>query len=97
MSSLQVLRIQSPEGTKRIEISASSSTCQLFEQVYSAFELNSYDFSLYRERNQKCEIVSSKSKTLKGLGVKHGDMLYLQSVNGANLFPEKYSVCISYK
>ncbi|KAK9703054.1 NPL4 family [Popillia japonica] len=87
-----LLRVQSPEGTKRIEISASSSTCQLFEQVYSAFELNSYDFGLFRERNQKNEIVSSKSKTLRGLGIKHGDMLYLQSVNGANLFPEKFSV-----
>uniref|UniRef100_A0A6P7FF04 Nuclear protein localization protein 4 homolog n=1 Tax=Diabrotica virgifera virgifera TaxID=50390 RepID=A0A6P7FF04_DIAVI len=81
-----LLRVQSPEGTKRVEISASSTTCQLFETVHDAFELNSFAFALYKEKNKKSEIPSSKSKTVLSLGLRHGDMIYLAPVNGAVLF-----------
>ncbi|XP_022916335.1 nuclear protein localization protein 4 homolog isoform X2 [Onthophagus taurus] len=75
-----MLRVQSADGTKRIEVSSSSLTCQLYEQVYQSFGLNSYDFALYKERNRKDEIISSKSKTVRSLGVKHGDMIYLTPI-----------------
>lgn len=82
------LRIQSPEGTKRIEIKTSDTTCQLYERVHSTFDLNSFTFALYKQKNQKDEIASSKSKTLKTVGLCHGDMLYLSPVNGAILFSQ---------
>lgn len=81
-----MLRVQSPEGTKRIEVSASASTCQLFETIHDAFDLNSFAFALYKEKNKKNEIASSKSKTVRSLGLRHGDMIYLAPVNGSVLF-----------
>ncbi|KAF7280486.1 hypothetical protein GWI33_005827 [Rhynchophorus ferrugineus] len=81
-----LLRIQSPEGTKRIEISSSSTTCQLFEAIYETFNLNSFGFALYKQRNRKDEISSSKTKSLKTVGLKHGDMIYLCPLNGSVLF-----------
>lgn len=80
------MRVQSPEGTKRIEIPSTSTSCQLFEAVHDTFELNSFAFALYKEKNKKNEIASSKSKTLQNLGLRHGDMIYLAPVNGAVLF-----------
>lgn len=85
--SFKILRVQSPEGTKRIEIKASDTTCSLFERVHDSFEMNSFAFGLYRERNQKNEIASSKTKTVSNLGLRHGDMIYLFPLNGAVLFP----------
>ncbi|KAK5641222.1 hypothetical protein RI129_009769 [Pyrocoelia pectoralis] len=83
-----LLRVQSSEGTKRIEIKTSDTTCQLYERVHSTFDLNSFAFALYKQKNQKDEIASSKSKTLISVGLHHGDMLYLTPVNGAIVFPE---------
>lgn len=84
----QLLRIQSPEGTKRIEINPTDTTCQLFEKVHSTFDFNSFAFALYKQKNQKDEIASSKSRTVAGIGLHHGDMVYLMPVNGAVLFPQ---------
>nr|XP_023016684.1 nuclear protein localization protein 4 homolog [Leptinotarsa decemlineata] len=81
-----LLRVQSAEGTKRIELTPSTSTCQLFETIHNAFDLNSFAFALYREKNKQNEICSSKTKTLGTLGLRHGDMIYLVPVNGAVLF-----------
>lgn len=82
-----LLRIQSSDGTKRLEIGGKSTTSQLYEAVYDLFDLNSFTFALYKERNRKDEIISSRTKTVKELGLKHGDMIYLSPVNGAVLFP----------
>lgn len=84
--SLQLLRVQSPEGTKRIEVNASSTTCQLYEMIHDTFNLNSFAFALYKERNKQNEIPSSKTKTIRSLGLHHGDMIYLSSLNGAVLY-----------
>ncbi|XP_056638250.1 nuclear protein localization protein 4 homolog [Diorhabda sublineata] len=81
-----LLRVQSSEGTRRIEIRSSATTCQLFEAVHDAFDLNSFAFALYKEKNRKNEISSSKSTSLLSVGLHHGDMIYLAPVNGAVLF-----------
>ncbi|KAJ8959765.1 hypothetical protein NQ314_006194 [Rhamnusium bicolor] len=82
----KLLRVQSAEGTKRVEVSVSATTSQLFETIHDAFDLNSFAFALYKEKNKKNEIASSKTKTLRTLGLRHGDMIYLAPVNGAVLF-----------
>ncbi|XP_043280769.1 nuclear protein localization protein 4 homolog [Venturia canescens] len=79
------LRVQSPEGTKRIDIGHNDTTKKLFEKVYETFELSSFAFGLFKQRNHKDEIISSRSKTVNELGLKHGDMLYLTPVNGTIL------------
>lgn len=83
----QILRIQSPEGTKRVEVGSTDSTSQLFERVHDTFDLNSFAFALYKERNQRNEITSSKTRSVTTAGLRHGDMLYLLPLNGAVLFP----------
>lgn len=74
--------MQSSEGTKRVEVSASSTTCQLYEIIHDTFNLNSFAFSIYKERNKTNEIPSSKTKTVRSVGLHHGDMIYLSSLNG---------------
>ena len=58
----------------------------MYIQVFDAFELRSFGFGLYKQRNQKDEIVSSRSKTVQSIGIKHGDMLYVSAVNGTVLW-----------
>lgn len=84
----QVLRVQSPEGTKRVEIDLSDSTFDLFEKVFQAFNLNSFGFALYKNRNQNEEIISTKSKRLSDYRLKHGDILYFKPINGTVLFDQ---------
>lgn len=84
----QTLRVQSSEGTKRLEVDPTDTTCQLFEAVHSTFDLSSFAFAIYRERNNKDEVHSSKSRSIKSVGLKHGDMLYLKPLNGTVLFPQ---------
>ncbi|KAK9887863.1 hypothetical protein WA026_000171 [Henosepilachna vigintioctopunctata] len=81
-----LLRVQSPDGTRRVEISGTDTTSKLYEKVHDIFDLNSFAFSLFKERNNKNEIASSKSKIIKTHGLRHGDMIYLVPLNGALLF-----------
>lgn len=83
-----MLRVQSAEGTTRIEVQDTDVTSRLFERVYETLHLNTFGFSLHKDRARKDEIVSSKSRQLREYGLKHGDMLYLSPVNGAVLFDQ---------
>lgn len=83
---LQMLRVQSAEGTQRVEASGSDSTAALYERVHDALRLRSFAFALHRDRARRDELASSKSRRLQDLGLQHGDMLYLSPVNGAVLF-----------
>lgn len=80
--------MQSAEGTHRVDALPSDLTSRLYELVHETLELRSYAFALYQDRNKQQEVISSKSTTLKDIGLKHGDMLYLSPVNGATVFPE---------
>lgn len=85
---LQTLRVQSSEGTARVEVVDTDVTAQLFERVYEALRLTTFGFALHKDRQRKEEIVSSKSRQLRDCGLRHGDMLYLSPVNGAVLFDQ---------
>lgn len=52
----QLLRVQSPEGTKRVEVSPSASIRDLYETIHDAFQLNDFGFGVYRERNFSNEV-----------------------------------------
>lgn len=85
---LQTLRVQSSEGTARIDVLDTEVTAQLFERIYETLHLSSYGFTLHKDRQRKDEITSSKSRRLIDYGLKHGDMLFLSPVNGAVLFDQ---------
>lgn len=74
--------MQSPEGTKRIEISPTESTQCLYDAVREAFALPGYWFSLYKERGRKQEVPSSKSQPIGASGFGHGDLIYMMPNNG---------------
>lgn len=55
--------------------------------MYSDFSLASYAFCLFQNRGHQGEI-SSESKTVQSVGLKHGDLLYLEPLNGAVIFDQ---------
>lgn len=77
---MQLLRVQSPEGTKRIEILPSATVRDLYEQIQNAFQLDGYGFAVYRERNHTKELATSRSQTVEDQNLKHGDMIYLKNL-----------------
>ncbi|XP_046979099.1 nuclear protein localization protein 4 homolog [Vanessa cardui] len=87
-SKKMTLRVQSSEGTTRVEALDTDVTSRLFERVYETLRLNTFGFALYKDRAKKEEITSSKSRQLRDYGLQHGDMLYLSSVNGTVLFDQ---------
>uniref|UniRef100_T1IW71 Nuclear protein localization protein 4 homolog n=1 Tax=Strigamia maritima TaxID=126957 RepID=T1IW71_STRMM len=82
MTEKMIIRVQSPDGTKRIETSAKDSTSKFYENVRDAFSLASVNFALFKKPNKIEEIISSRSKTLHSYGIKHGDMIFLNPLNG---------------
>lgn len=82
-----VLRIQSSEGTKRINVSTDENISGLYEKVREAFALSGFTFSLCRSRSLKDELASTRSKTVLSSGLKHGDILYLLPHEGTQLWP----------
>lgn len=76
-----VLRIQSADGTKRVEIADTGTVRELYDAVQATFEYADNGFALHKERNCTKEIVSSRT-TVKDSGLKHGDMIYLRSAAG---------------
>lgn len=84
----QTLRVQSAEGTARVEVLESDVTARLFERVHEVLCLTSFAFALHKDRARKDEVLSSKTRTLRDYGLQHGDMLFLSPVNGALLFEQ---------
>nr|CAG4651810.1 EOG090X05T8 [Triops cancriformis] len=94
-----LIRIQSPDGMKRVEVTQNDSAQSLFEKAYNAFDLTSYDFGLFKQRNKKEPLMSTRSKTVSQYGLKHGDLIYLEpfsnlkaSDSGTNNFNHKENV-----
>lgn len=58
----------------------------LFSQVYKAFSLTNYGFTLFSDRNRKNEIKSSRSVYLSSLNLKHGDKIYLCPLDPDNIW-----------
>ncbi|CAD1476881.1 unnamed protein product, partial [Heterotrigona itama] len=54
--------------------------------VSKTFELNTNGFGLYKERNHKNELPFSHNKTVSGVRLSHGDMLYLAPQSSTQLW-----------
>lgn len=52
----QTLRVQAPSGTKRLEIDQDATLRKLFDTIQEAYEMPSFDFSVYKERNFQDEV-----------------------------------------
>ncbi|XP_016344868.1 nuclear protein localization protein 4 homolog [Sinocyclocheilus anshuiensis] len=71
-----VIRVQSPEGMKKITSTKRETAAGFLKKVAKEFGFSSNGFSIYLNRNKTGEILS-QNKTLSLLKVKHGDMLFL--------------------
>lgn len=74
-----MLRVQSPEGTKRIEVLPTATLRELYESVHDAFQLDGYNFSVYGERGYKNELPPNSAQTVAGLQLNHGDMIFMKT------------------
>jgi len=76
MSKQLVVRVQSPQGTKRVSASPSETLKTLLSKVQQEFELGPTGWNCYTGRDKKKEL-KALSTTLQAAGIKHGDMLFL--------------------
>ena len=71
------LAIQSQEGQKRAQVSPTAKTEELYKTVQTVFGLSSCQFSLYKKQNKTFPVESSRTKTVKGEKLAHGDRLFM--------------------
>ncbi|XP_062122445.1 nuclear protein localization protein 4 homolog isoform X2 [Drosophila sulfurigaster albostrigata] len=81
MSDKILIRVQSAEGIKRVEISPKSNLKQFYDSVQNALKVDG--FGLFLERNFATELQASGSQ-LVGSTLKHGDMVYLKQIAGTS-------------
>jgi Nuclear pore localisation protein NPL4 len=81
----QIIRVQTPDGMKRVSIPISSTLRDLYEKVYKSLNLVDYGFSLFSDRNCSKEIHSSRSQNLKTGNLKHGDVVYYKQMAGSSV------------
>ncbi|KAI2658310.1 hypothetical protein H4Q32_016350 [Labeo rohita] len=71
-----IIRVQSPEGMKKITSTKRETAAAFLKKVAKEFGFSSNGFSVYLNRNKTGEILS-QNKALSLLKIKHGDMLFL--------------------
>ena len=76
MSKQLVIRIQSPQGTKRVTATPSETLKGFLEKVRREFELGPTGWNCYTGRDKRKELKAAGT-TLQVAGVKHGDMLFI--------------------
>lgn len=81
-----IVRIQSPEhGTKRLETKASEPVADFLDKVQKEFQLGDTGWRVYKTRDKKDWVKTSRAKTVDSYKIKHGDMLYLLPSDGKDL------------
>lgn len=75
MSESITVRVQSPDGTKRISTKLSDRISIFIKQVSKEFNIPPDEFTLHKSRND--DGLTLKDKSLNSLKIRHGDMLYL--------------------
>uniref|UniRef100_A0A8C6T384 Nuclear protein localization protein 4 homolog n=1 Tax=Neogobius melanostomus TaxID=47308 RepID=A0A8C6T384_9GOBI len=68
-----IVRVQSPDGMKKIPSTKRETAAAFLKKVGKEFGFSSNGFSVYQNRNKTGEILSQN----KALSLKHGDMLFL--------------------
>ncbi|XP_005805422.1 nuclear protein localization protein 4 homolog [Xiphophorus maculatus] len=71
-----IIRVQSPDGMKKIPSTKRETAATFLKKVAKEFGFNSNGFSVYINRNKTGEVLS-QNKSLNLLKIKHGDMLFL--------------------
>lgn len=84
---MKLIRVQSPDGTKRVELAKDSTVSQLYEKVFKEFSIDAsrfHEWGIFADRNKTSQLSNSKRTHIHDL-VSHGDMIYLMpAVAGAS-------------
>lgn len=78
-----LLRVQSPDGTKRIEI-LNESLSQLYDIVFKEFKINPEQFGnwgLFTDREKQNRLMNSMTTKAQEV-LSHGDMIYMLQASG---------------
>lgn len=73
-----MIRVQSPDGTKRVEVSKEN-LAALYEKIFKEFKIEGTqvnEWSLYLDRNRSSHIPNTKNTPVTEV-ISHGDMIYL--------------------
>jgi len=73
-----IIRVQSKDGTKRIEILPSSRPRTLYSKVRTDLKLDKNGWALYKVRDGSDLIKERGSYTIADAGLRHGDMIFLR-------------------
>jgi hypothetical protein len=80
-----VIRIQTPDGMKRVNIPGNSTLKDLYDIAYKTLNLLDYGFSLFSDRGCSKEIRSTRSVTVSGSKLNHGDLVYYKQMAGSSV------------
>ncbi|XP_054155355.1 nuclear protein localization protein 4 homolog [Oppia nitens] len=73
-----LIRVETPEGTKRVETTEDESTECLIKKIQSVFTINDlFSFKVFKDRSHSIQIPLLERKTVKEFGLKHGDFVYV--------------------
>ena len=94
MSKQLVIRVQSPQGNKRVTASPTESLKTFLDKVRKEFELGPTGWNCYTGRDKRKEL-KPLSATSQVAGVKHRDMLYLFGPEAAKESPSSTAASTS--
>ncbi|XP_033747158.1 nuclear protein localization protein 4 homolog isoform X1 [Pecten maximus] len=73
-----IVRVQSPDhGTKRVEAKQNETVADFLNKLQAEFGLGDTGWNVYKSRDKKDWIRTSRARTLDSYKIRHGDMLYL--------------------
>eukprot|EP00112_Aurelia_sp_Birch-Aquarium-sp1_P019702 Seg4931.1 transcript_id=Seg4931.1/GoldUCD/mRNA.D3Y31 product="Nuclear protein localization protein 4-like" protein_id=Seg4931.1/GoldUCD/D3Y31 len=98
-----IIRVQSREGTKRVEIAPRDRPKHLYEKVRNDLKLEKNGWALFKSRDGSDLIREKDSKSVKDVGLRHGDMVFIkedvpsapQKASDDWLFEEEIDVTLS--
>ena len=73
-----IIRVQSSQGTKRVEINSHDSIDLLHNKVGQAFNSDGQIHKLYKKRNFEDEVFRNSNLSVGEVGLKHGEMLFMK-------------------
>lgn len=86
-----VIRIQTPEGTKRMNVVPTITLYKLFPMVAETCGLPVDGFELFTSRDKSGKLKRSSKITVKSAKIKHGDMLFLTPCKSPSITPDSAS------
>jgi hypothetical protein len=94
--SKKLIRVQSPDGTKRVEIT-NETLAQFYERVFAEFKIDkgqASGWSLFTDREHRERLPNCRN-TRAGEVVAHGDMIYLLQAAEKNVSREESEVQVA--